>query len=539
VRFDRVRAQFAAFDRARLVWGTLLATLVVVVAWDFLAATTFFGDDHLFLAFARLSPHPFTPFVSDQHGGEYYRPLPMALWWLLVHLAGERHWVFASTALILHTGTAALTAALARRLGLATAVAATAAAVFLVAPAGREAASWFSASTDLLATAFTLASIVCLLGTGRRAYAASLLFAALAYLSKESALALPLLAAAAAHLRPPPPRSAAGEVGRGVAACAPPPPRSAAGEVGRGVAVSPRSPLPAAALLRALPHLLLALLYLAVRFAILHGPGGAGDGGAPLWARALQIAAGLVHALTGDQVLPEPLLWSLGLAALAWGAWAVRRDPRLRFPLLWMALALAPLPAAGWVVGARYFYLPAVGLAVLVAHQLWTRGPAVAIVAVAFLLALGSARAALRRAEITHYRDRVAAAADAVATLLPRGHRLFHCKAGIKDLDLVLKDHPRLRAQSDGFLVLGDVPASFVLPPPDLEQRTRFLRADPPLPPSGAYRFGTRSIVGLARRHESPDLEVVIARLPELRFIQLVPAAGGVGWRDVTPGQAR
>ena len=508
MRFDRVRGLFAAVDRTRLAWGTLLATLLVVVAWDFLAATTFFGDDHLFLAFARLSPHPFTPFVSDQHGGEYYRPLPMALWWLLVHLAGERHWVFASTALILHTSTAALTAALARRLGLGAGVAATAAAVFLSAPATREAASWFSASTDLLATTFTVGSIVCLLRDTRRAYLASLLLAALAYLSKESALALPLLAAA---VRPPPPRSPAGEVGR-------------------GAPESPRSPRA----LRALPHLLLALLYLAVRFAVLHGPGGTGDGGAPLWARALQIASGLVHALTGDQVLPEPLLWILGLAIVTWPVWAIRRDPRLRFPLLWMLLALAPLPAAGWVVGARYFYLPAVGLAVLVAHQLWTRGPSVAIVAVAFLLALGSARAVLRRAEIAHYRDRVTAAADAVGTLLPRGHRLFHVKAGIKDLDLVLKHHPRLRGQADRFLVLGDVPASFVLPPPDLDQRTRFLRADPPLPPSGAYHFGTRSIVGLARRHESPDLEVVIARLPELRFIQLVPAAGDVGWRDVT-----
>ena len=86
MRLERVRT----IDRARLAWGTLLATLLVVVAWDFLAATTFFGDDHLFLTYARHAPHPFAALVADQHGGEYYRPLPMALWWLLVKIGGEQ-----------------------------------------------------------------------------------------------------------------------------------------------------------------------------------------------------------------------------------------------------------------------------------------------------------------------------------------------------------------------------------------------------------------------------------------------------------------
>src|SRR6185369_16690080 len=103
-----------------------------------------------------------------------------------------------------------------------------------------------------------------------------------------------------------------------------------------------------------------------------------------------------------------------------------------------------------------------------------------------------------------------------------------------KDLDLILKERP---GRPDDFLVLADVPASFVLMPPALAGRTRFLLASPPLPPSGAYRFGGRSVVGLARRHESPDLELVLERLPELRFIQLFQDKGGVGWRDVTDRQ--
>jgi len=60
-----------------------LAVLAIVVAAPFFVATTFIGDDYLFLSFARHAPNPLAPFVSDHHGGEYYRPLPMLVWWLL------------------------------------------------------------------------------------------------------------------------------------------------------------------------------------------------------------------------------------------------------------------------------------------------------------------------------------------------------------------------------------------------------------------------------------------------------------------------
>jgi hypothetical protein len=505
VRLDRAGGGRTPDDSARLAGAGILAALVVVVAWDFLAATTFVGDDHLFLAFARLAPHPFGPFGTDCHGGEYYRPLPMALWWLLARLGGQRAWVFALFALALHTTAAALTAALARALGLGAKVATVAAALFLVAPAPREAALWFAASTDLLVTVTTLGSILCLLRGTRPASLASLGLAALAYLSKESALALPFLAAAALAASDAPKSERPPAHGRLAGAVA-----------------------------RTLPHAALALVYAGVRFGVLRGIGGAGDDLAPLWGRALQIASGLVHALVGDRILPPAILWILGGVALLWGAAGVRQDRRLLMPLLWTLLSVLPLLAAGWVVGARYFYLPAVGLSLLVARQLWARGPAVTIVAVGFLLVLGSARAIERRAEIAVYRARVDAVADAVASGLSRGHRLFHVRGGIKDLDLVLKNRPGLRAHADELLILPDVPASFALIPPALTERTRFLLASPPLPPSGAYRFGPRSIVGLARRHESPDLEVVIARLPELRIIELSHRPNGARWRDVT-----
>jgi hypothetical protein len=139
------------------------ALLLGLVAWDFVAATTFVGDDYLFLAFARLEPNPLRAFVRDMHGGEYYRPLPMLLWWMLDRVGQGATWPFALAGFLLHAGSAALLVALGRGVGFPLRVSLAAGALFLVAPAEREAALWFSASTDLLATLATLAALVCLL----------------------------------------------------------------------------------------------------------------------------------------------------------------------------------------------------------------------------------------------------------------------------------------------------------------------------------------------------------------------------------------
>jgi hypothetical protein len=431
----------------------------------------------------------------------------MALWWLLARVGGGREWVFALAALLLHATAAALTGGLARALGWGRAAAMTAAALFFAAPAEREAALWFAASTDLLATVGTLGAVLCLLrGTGR-ARVASLAPAALAYFSKETALVLPLLGfVVLAAMRP---------------SAAPGAPSGAQARL-RPVALG------------VVPHVALALLYLGARFAVLHGLGGAGDEGATAAGRALQLANGLVHALIGDQLLPPAITVPLGLGILLWSATAAIDDRGARAALLWIAIALLPLPAAGWVVGARYFYLPAVGLALLLGRRLADRGAPVAIVAVLSLLALGSAQATLRRRDVLAYRARVAAAAQAVLAGAAQGHRLFHVRSGIKDLDLVLKGLPALRGRADELAVLTDVPASFLALPPQLADRLAFLRASPPLPPSGAYRFGARQVVGLARRHEAPDLDEVIAHLPELRFLELAADSTGITWHDVT-----
>jgi hypothetical protein len=186
------------------------------------------------------------------------------------------------------------------------------------------------------------------------------------------------------------------------------------------------------------------------------------------------------------------------------------------------------------VVGARYFYLPAVGLMLMLALAADARGKAVVIAAISLLAALGLGSTATRTGEVRHYRALLAAARDAVDQGAQAGHTIFLVRNAVKDLDLAIKLTSPAGRLPHTLLVIPDVPASFVWMPDALAERARFLLARPPLPPTGAYRFGGQPIMGLARREEAPDLDEVLARLPEIRFIELV-AAG----RDRVTGRDR
>ncbi len=484
--------------RCKLVVVAVLLALGLV-AWDFVAATTFLGDDYLFLAYARLTPQPLSAFVRDMHGGEYYRPVPMLVWAWLDGVGQGEKWPFALLGFLLHAGNAGLVVALGRAVGFARQVAWLAGMLFLLTPAQREAALWFSASTDLLASAATLGSLVLLLRPSPWARLGSVLMAAVACFSKETALVLPLLAVAVLWAKEP-------------------------GRLGW-----PRHLRPV------LPHALVAVGYLAARFAVLRGLGGSNDPLAPWWGRALQVLGGLVHAVTAYQPLPQGAAWLAGSVVLVLtGILAWRGRGRARFPLLWVALALLPLPAAGWVVGARYFYLPAVGLMFLAALALHDRGPAARVTAVALVAGLGLACTAHRAAEVHRYRALLVAARQAVSQ--GDGH-IFLVRNAVKDLDLALKLTTPAEHLPQPLLAIPDVPASFVWIPDALAERTRFLLAKPPLPPSGAYRFGGQRIAGLARREDAPDLDDVLARLPDLRIVELVGADGRFTWREVTPSR--
>ena len=189
------------------------------------------------------------------------------------------------------------------------------------------------------------------------------------------------------------------------------------------------------------------------------------------------------------------------------------------------------------MVGARYFYLPAVGLVWGTAEALSATAPAARAMVLAVVGLLGIGQAVLRRPDIVSYERRVAAARRAVASGSRDGHRVFHIDGGIKDLDLAVKEDPALVAAgvADHVLVLDDVPASFAIVPAELRPAASALLAKPPLPPSGGYRFGDAPVVGLARRGDEPTLDEALAMFPDLRFVRLRPTPGGaVIARDVT-----
>jgi hypothetical protein len=448
----------------------------LVVAVPFLVATTVHGDDYLFLAFARHAPNPLVAFVRDQHGGEFYRPLPMLLWWLVGRVSGGSSLPFALLALGLHAGAALMVRALLGALGRPPAVAWLAAGLFAVAPQNLEVAYWYSASTDLLATLFVLGALAALV-RGRTFASAGL--ALLAYLSKESALVLPALALLVV-------------------------------------------PAPWRRRLRlAAPHAVLATAVVVVRLRVLGGWGGSGDARVGLPGKLLQIANGLAHVATGGAVLPDVVAWALGAGAVALLVWSAGRR-RDWAPLAFALVAAAPLLAAASALGARYFYLPSVGLAWAAAEALAVASAAVAprALLLTVLLALGAAQAVAARADVVLYRRRLDQVRRAVADGVRRGHRVFHAVCGIKDVDLAVKEDPALAAAASDILVLSSVPASFMAVPPRLERAAAVAIATPPIPPSGAYRFGDLRIVGQARAGDDPALEDVEARFPDLEIIR-------------------
>jgi hypothetical protein len=467
-----------------------MLVLAAAVAVPFFAATTFTGDDHVFLVFARHARHPFAAFLTDQHGGEYYRPLPMACWWLLGRGGGGAV-PFALLALALHATAAVLVAMLLRSLGRPPVVWGTAAALLALAPQNLEAAYWFSASTDLFATVFVLASLVAL---ARGKLIGSFLLAFAAYLSKESSFVLPAL----------------------------------------GLLVL-RLPWRRRVVLVA-PHIAALTFAIVARGMVLGGLGSSADPQAGGAGKALQLASGLAHVFVGQGFVPEVLTFGVGTAILALSFLTAHRRPEVRSaPLTFLTLTLVPLIAAGWVVGARYFYLPSVGLAWAAAEALSGAGISARATLAAVLVLLGAGQAVRRHGDVVSYDRRVAASRRAVADGLRAGHRVFHIDGGVKDLDLAIKGAPQLDPRVGEVLVLNDVPASFAIIPAQLADAATLVVAKPPLPPSGAYRFGDIRVVGLARRGDEPSLDEVVARFPGIRFVRLRPTpAGRVIARDMT-----
>lgn len=188
--------------QALLVAASALALviLIAIAFWPALSAG-FVSDD--FLILQRLAEHGGLQHPAAYFGlrhFEYYRPLAFlslaADWQFWARSAAGYH----ATALLLHAANTLFVFVLARRL-MKPSAALAAAALFAVHPSGHEAAIWVSSRFDLMATAWLLLGLIVLRRTAWLADAMAALAFFAAVLSKESALALPVVAAAYIVLR--------------------------------------------------------------------------------------------------------------------------------------------------------------------------------------------------------------------------------------------------------------------------------------------------------------------------------------------------
>ncbi len=180
-----------------LVWVLIFASGLLVF-WSCLSLP-FLADDFTFLV--TLVDKPW--FESwRMPGAIFFRPLPLLSYWLDIRIWGLHPAGFHLCNLMLHLANACLVAVFFReplqRIGThrAQVVALVAGLIFLVMPSHSEAVDWISGRPDLLVTFFLLLALLAFTRHLLRPRAATLtMFAAafaLALLSKESALILPL-----------------------------------------------------------------------------------------------------------------------------------------------------------------------------------------------------------------------------------------------------------------------------------------------------------------------------------------------------------
>jgi hypothetical protein len=194
-----LRAPAPALD-ARIETLVSIASLVAVLAvmlGVYAAALNvdFVGDDVLILTRLREAGGLRDAAAYFQQGFfEYYRPIAFLSHAVDWHLWGENPAGFHATSLLLHALNTLLVFGLGRRLGGPLAGGA-AAVLFALQPSNSEAVVWISARFDLMATFWLLLALHALIRPGPGWYAAGVAAFGLALLSKESALALPLIVA--------------------------------------------------------------------------------------------------------------------------------------------------------------------------------------------------------------------------------------------------------------------------------------------------------------------------------------------------------
>jgi 4-amino-4-deoxy-L-arabinose transferase-like glycosyltransferase len=311
--------------------------------------------------------------------GNYYRPIFLLFLLLNYKIFGPyaAGWHLVSVAA--HAGVVSLVYVLARRLTGDCRTALIAALIFGVNPVHIESVAWISGVTDPLLALFLLPAFLCYLNSReqsehRRAWlAASLALYGLAMLSKETALILPIIVFAFEWFW----RDAPGASWIG-----------SAFERVRCATVS------------VVPFILLTLVYLAVRWHVLHG---LGHTMVPLglstiiftwphlmlfylshlvWPFGLSVFYDVPYVRTPGLVsffLPVAGLAAVAFLAVLWVRWLASHSPKdgrlATFCFAWILIPFIPLLdlsvlPVGEIAHDRYLYLPSIGFSILIAITL-------------------------------------------------------------------------------------------------------------------------------------------------------------------------
>jgi hypothetical protein len=313
-------------------WSLAAAMAVTLVAYSRGLFVGFLSDD-----FVLLEIDDFTGW--RQGTSQLFRLLPI---WMLQAADGIRPSLSPVIAhilsLTLHVANGALLHAIALRLRLEPAAAVLAAALFLLFPASAEAVVWASGLQDVLMATASLGLVLATLDARHPALLFACVLAGL--LSKETAVVMPLLAAAALWARGTKP---APVVARTLVACA----------------------------------------LVAAAFGLWRIQSGVGTFAVPptryLIKEILATAFGtLAVPWTTDELRAAPLVGIVMASTVALGAWTIvlraATIPVARvavFGVAWVILSVAPVYSLFFVSntleGSRYLYLPSAGWAVLLA----------------------------------------------------------------------------------------------------------------------------------------------------------------------------
>lgn len=330
----------------RLRTAACVAIAVAAAALYWPAGSAWFFEDDLQWLAGTLTFHPSSLFVFSAHE-HFYRPVIALYFWAATPLFGGSPVLFHWANIVLHAANGMMVLLLARAAGFRPRFAFFAALLFVSMPAYVEAIAWVSALAEPVATLFGGASVFALLQArqvgARRWKVLSIVFFVMAVMTHESAVVLlPLLFIADWAF-----------------------PRGNQQYVGHDDSGWPRR------VRRLVPFAIILVAYLLIDLSINRRSYLIEEGHYRLGLHAVENLLGYVVSLyVGKRNLPTFIGVGVVLTLLL-----LRGTPRVVFATGWLLLAILPFAFFTWGNASRYAYMPAVGLALLLAEALeWLDG---------------------------------------------------------------------------------------------------------------------------------------------------------------------